>query len=176
MSENRQDARGTPGSERVREKRGASDGAMRLCFTVSMRVLGFALFALLATACSGVTTSGSSAAQQPLGALEGGSCPYPAGVQVDSSPSESGCFGGPPGQSCLVSNGALILEDGGVSGGTESCKSLCGASQYELTCRTVTASGVVASSIPDPDPVLGCQVIVSPTPSNVLFYCCPCAN
>jgi hypothetical protein len=171
----RQGQKKTPGAEE--DAGGLPTEAIRSCFTVGMRGFAFVLLALLATACSGATTPGSSAAQQPLGALEGGSCQYPAGVQVDSSPSGSGCFGGPPAQICIVSNVATINgEDGGVSGGTESCKSLCGAYQYELTCRTATASGVVASSIPDPDPVFGCQIIPGPTPSNVLFYCCPCAN
>jgi hypothetical protein len=71
-----------------------------------------------------------------------------------------------------VSNGATVTSDGGVENGTETCKSQCAASEYELTCN----SGSTLGSIPDPDPLLKCQPIVEPTPSALLFYCCPCAN
>ena len=47
----------------------------------------------------------------------------------------------------------MNLDDGGVSGGTEPCQSLCGASQYEMTCRSV---GVVCA-IPNPASSLGCK-------------------
>jgi hypothetical protein len=133
----------------------------------------FALLAVLATACSGVANSGSTSSNQGLAAQDGGTCHYPAGVDVNSSPSGPGCFGGPARQICQVSNGATInAEDGGVSGGTESCKSLCGASQYEMTCSAAAVNAVS----PDPDSALGCQVIPIPTPSSTLFYCCPCAD
>lgn len=98
---------------------------------------------------------------------DGGSCRYPGNVQVCSDPAGPGCFAHAPGQICLVSNGATILPDGGVSGGTESCNSICGASQYEMTCMDTDAA---------PDPSLGCQLIPIPTPSCCLYYCCPCAE
>ena len=98
---------------------------------------------------------------------DGGSCRYPKNVQVCSDPAGSGCFAHAPGQICLVSNGATILPDGGVSGSTESCKSICGASQYEMTCMDTDAA---------PDPSLGCQLIPIPTPSCCLYYCCPCVE
>src|SRR5664279_3618267 len=94
-------------------------------------------------------------------------------VVVNSNPSGSGCFASPPAQICQVSNGATInLADGGVTGGTESCSSLCGPSQYEMTCRGAAPMGTV----PNLDPSLGCQVIPIPTPSSTLFYCCPCSG
>ena len=99
-------------------------------------------------------------------------CRYPANASTDDG-SMSGCHAGRPGQICEVSNGATVnIEDGGVSGGTESCKSLCGAGQYELTCTSAGISGPIA----DPDTSLGCVIIPIPTPSDALFYCCPCAN
>jgi hypothetical protein len=98
---------------------------------------------------------------------DGGSCAYPAGVVAETDAANSGCFAHVPGQICEVSNGATVLPDGGVSGGTESCHSLCGASEYEMTCQ-FTNTG--------PDPSLGCTVIPIPTPSCCLYYCCPCAE
>jgi hypothetical protein len=126
----------------------------------------FAALALCVSACSGATTSTSSSSNQQADGVEGGACNYPASVEVNADPTGSGCFAKTPGQICQVSNGATILLDGGVSGGTESCQSMCGASQYEMTCRNVSG----------PADSLGCQVIPIPTPANVLFYCCPCAG
>jgi hypothetical protein len=135
-----------------------------------MRGSSYVLFVLLAGACSGTGALGTSS-QKQLGATDGETCKYPAGVDVNSSPSGSGCFAGPAGQSCEVSNGATVNADGAVSGGTESCKPLCGASQYELTCMSP-----VGQIAPDPDSALNCQIIPLPTPSGTLFYCCPCAD
>jgi|CZKU01.1.fsa_nt_gi hypothetical protein len=113
---------------------------------------------------------GCSSSSTP--AQTGGACAYPANVETDRDASSEGCFARPPASICQVSNGATILADGGVENGTETCQSLCSAGQYELTCR----SAGIASAIPDPDSSLGCQVIPIPTPSNALFYCCPCAG
>jgi hypothetical protein len=136
-----------------------------LCFTPEVRIYAFAL---LAAGCSGKVVSGGSESNQQTEAQEGGSCQYPANVDVNSDPSSSGCFAGPAKQICEVSNGATVnAEDGGVSGGTESCRSLCGPSQYGMTCMGANS---------DPDPSLGCQVIPIPTPSCCLYYCCPCAE
>jgi hypothetical protein len=126
-----------------------------------------AALAVLTVACSGAVSPGSSSSKE-----EGGTCHYPPSV-ADSDASSSGCFARPPGQICQVSNGASVnLDEGGVTGGTETCQSLCGASQYEMTCRSV---GVVGA-IPDPASSLGCKVIPLPTPPTALFYCCPCAG
>jgi hypothetical protein len=56
--------------------------------------------------------------------------------------------------------------------GDASCQPACGASDYSLTCTGASAFG----SIPEPDATLGCTVLPVPTPSSVLFYCCPCAS
>ncbi|HSY25516.1 MAG TPA: hypothetical protein VK841_25525 [Polyangiaceae bacterium] len=135
-----------------------------------MRGSSYVLFALLAGACSG-TGALATSSQDQLGATDGETCKVPAGVAVQASPSGSGCFAGPAGQICEVSNGATVNADGAVSGGTESCKSLCGASEYELTC-----AGPIVQNAPVPDSALNCQVIPLPTPSGVLYYCCPCAD
>jgi hypothetical protein len=42
---------------------------------------------------------------------------------------------------------------------------LCSASQYMESCYGASM----------PDASLSCTVVPIPTPSNVLFYCCPCA-
>ena len=126
----------------------------------------FVLLPFLIAACSGATAPGTSEA-------DGGTCNYPASVVVDTNPSGSGCFASPPGQICQVSNGATInLTDGGATEGTQSCSSLCGRSRYEMTCRGTAPIG----TIPSIDPSLDCQVIPIPTPSNTLFYCCPCVT
>jgi hypothetical protein len=67
---------------------------------------------------------------------------------------------------CVVSNGSTINVDGGVSGGSESCASLCSLSQYELDC----------AGDAQPDPTLGCTVIPLPTPAGYTDNCCPCAE
>ena len=139
-----------------------------------MRIFGLGISVLLANACSGTGAHGTySATEQQLVAIDGGSCTYPSGVEINSSPSGSGCFAHPPGQICQVSNGATVnAADGAVSGGTETCKSLCGASEYELTCNGAAVNAIA----PEPDSALGCQTIPIPTPSSTLSYCCPCAD
>jgi hypothetical protein len=128
-----------------------------------MRIFAFALL----VACSGKVLSDGSASNQQAEAEEAGACHYPANVDVSSEPSGSGCFAGPAKQICEVSNGATVLPNGGVSGGTESCRSLCGPSEYEMTCMGSASS---------PDPSLGCQVIPIPTATCCLYYCCPRAE
>jgi hypothetical protein len=62
--------------------------------------------------------------------------------------------------------------DGGVSGCLASAGgNICTSSQYTLTCH-----GSGASPPSAPDPALQCSVAAVPTPSNVLFYCCPCSG
>ena len=128
-----------------------------------MRTIEATFFAvMIVVGCGG----GNKTSQDPA-------CHYPASADTDGDGSMSGCHAGPPGQICGVSNGATINgEDGGVSGGTESCQGICSAGQYELTCMSTGMSG----TIPDPASSLNCQIIPIPTPSNALFYCCPCAN
>ena len=58
--------------------------------------------------------------------------------------------------------------DGGLSGCLPSVGgNLCATAQYTLTCHGQTGSAV-------PDPALQCTVVPVPTPSGVLYYCCPC--
>jgi len=81
---------------------------------------------------------------------DGGACAYPTGVVAETDAANPGCFAHVPGRICEVSNGAIVTLDGGVLDGTESCSSLCGASQYEMTCQFTNAA---------PDPSLGCTII-----------------
>jgi hypothetical protein len=74
---------------------------------------------------------------------------------------------------CEVPSGTTILADGGANG-PETCTDACSPTEYALTCRG-TQSMEEIGNIPDPDPSLKCAVIPIPTPSNELFYCCPCA-
>jgi hypothetical protein len=133
---------------------------------------------LISEGCQYVTISGSSTTRQTteaywnllaqnLGVSEasffslasttaqadGGTCQYPPNVSVraDGGVTAAGCFAGPSAQIC---------------DGVNSCRPICDSSQYEMSCYD-------GSSL---DAALGCQIIPIPTPSNVLFYCCPCAN
>jgi hypothetical protein len=129
---------------------------------VSVRPLVLvAIGALVAAACSASSSSVEGA----------GACMYPV-IQTDSDSSDARCTAGPSGQSCEVSNGATVLADGGVENGTETCHPLCGPGKFELSCQSAGMFG----PIPAPVSSLGCQIIPEPTPSNSLFYCCPCAN
>jgi hypothetical protein len=56
-----------------------------------------------------------------------------------------------------------------------SCKPICASSQYQMACRGA-ATPPLTAPLPTPDPSLGCEVIGIPTPSGVLFYCCPCGH
>jgi hypothetical protein len=102
----------------------------------------------------------------------GGTCHYPVGVETEPDGSAGfGCFAAPPGRLCAVSNGATVLADGGVKGGTESCQSICSGSDYQLTCTGMPTPG---ATVPSPDSSLGCSVVPLSTPSNTTIYCCPC--
>jgi hypothetical protein len=129
-----------------------------------MRVVAV-LLGLVVAACSGANTPTTASSDQNLDS-DGGICRYPAGVAIGSSVSGSECVAHPPGQICQVSNGATVnAADGAVTGGSETCHSLCGSSEYEMTC----------SETP-PDSSLGCKIIPIPTPSCCAFYCCPCSD
>jgi hypothetical protein len=49
--------------------------------------------------------------------------------------------------------------------GPSGCEDPCSASDIAVTCTGAT-----------PDSALGCTSITTPTPFNVLFFCCPCAK
>jgi hypothetical protein len=129
----------------------------------------YAVAWLFLVGCSGSNAAGGATPSQSQPVV----CAYPDSVQTDAGDSADGCFAGPPGKICQVSNGATVLPDGGVSGGSETCTPLCAGSQYELSCRSQQLTN---SQIPSPDPTLNCQAIAIPTPSNALFWCCPCAQ
>ncbi|HEY4159695.1 MAG TPA: hypothetical protein VGM29_16405 [Polyangiaceae bacterium] len=132
-----------------------------------MRDIGVAFCLLmLAVGCSASSAGGSG--QGP--ANTEATCHYPSGVSTDAS--APGCHAVDSAKICQVSNGATVLPDGGVTGGTETCQSVCATGDYELTCLGSDPLGPV----PAPLPSLGCQVVPLPTPSNELFYCCPCAS
>jgi hypothetical protein len=131
----------------------------------------------LAAGCGGIASSGgtssgtggqasSAPGEDDAAAADAAACVYPAGADTFVAASSSGCTPSAAHQICQVSNGATILPDGAVSGGTETCKSLCPAAQYELTCQGAA----------DPAASLACNVIPIPTPSDILFYCCPCGG
>jgi len=65
-----------------------------------------------------------------------------------------GCFASPSSMLCSPSQ----------------CQSLCAAGQTPVTCMGSGPTGV----IPAPDSSAGCTIVPLPTPSNELFYCCPC--
>jgi hypothetical protein len=62
--------------------------------------------------------------------------------------------------------------DGGQICGPSGCSPLCSGSTFELTC----SGGSPLNPPPAVDATLGCTVVPVPTPSDVLFYCCPCAK
>lgn len=83
-------------------------------------------------------------------------CKAPAGISPASDTAAPGCNADPAFQICSTSG----------------CKSACAESELPVACTGASTVG----TIPAPDAALGCTVIAIPTPSNVLFYCCPCAN
>jgi hypothetical protein len=116
-------------------------------------------------ACNGsASDAGGDAADSGNGG-EGNDCRYPPGSDTSSAAGDAGFVGCRPGP-------AMTLCEQSSSGPT-SCHSLCGASEYTLTCNS---GGIEITPIPEPDSSLNCSVIPIPTPTNMLFYCCPCAQ
>jgi len=76
------------------------------------------------------------------------------------------------GASCRVPAAANTFA-GGDAGATGCLPStggnVCSSSQYTLSCYGT-------APIPPPDGTLRCSIALIPTPSNVLFYCCPCGS
>jgi hypothetical protein len=122
---------------------------MRLASIVAVVFLSLSSALALSVGCGGDPLSTGS----QVGSL---SCQSPAGVSEAPDAAVAGCFRSSF-QICSTST---------------SCKPACAASDYSMTCSGAGAFG----SIPEPDATLGCTVIPVPTPSDVLFYCCPCAN
>ena len=102
----------------------------------------------------------------------GSTCKVPPGA----STYDAGAPGtGDAGDAAAASDGApdgSQSNEGGAPAATgcepHTGSNLCSSTQYELTCH-----GTLASSTPAPS--LGCSIVTSPTPPDVLFYCCPCA-
>ena len=130
------------------------------------------------------TGCGSNTANSPTEAdaaspsiVDAGACSWPASVTSSGDASTSGCWAKPTFNICEVpSGGSVNAQDGTIRGPdgqvvTDACKDACSASEYALTC---TGETMMPSSIPSPASSLGCTVIPVPTPSNALFYCCPC--
>ena len=106
------------------------------------------------------------------------SCPWPASADTLGDASAGGCKPRPAFDICTVPNGSLVDVDGDIFGPNGqpvigACQDACTSSEYALDC---IGASPPAGGIPDPDPALGCKVIPIPTPSNALFYCCPCTN
>jgi len=74
--------------------------------------------------------------------------------QARPDPATPGCFANPSSMLCSPTG----------------CQSLCAGGQTPVTC---TRSGQTGP-IPAPDAGAGCTIVAIPTPSNELFYCCPC--
>jgi len=84
----------------------------------------------------------------------GGACWPPAASNPDAG-SGSGCVPQPTFEIC--------------EGSPKKCHDACTAAEYALTC-----TGTDPGTIPDPPSSLDCKSITIPTPSNQLYYCCPC--
>jgi hypothetical protein len=121
---------------------------MRLPSRAAVVFLSLSSALALSVACGGDRLDGSS----QVGSL---TCQSPPGVSVASDAAAAGCFR----TAFQICN-------------TMSCQSACSASDYALSCTGASAFG----SIPEPDASLGCKVLPVPTPSDLLIYCCPCAN
>jgi hypothetical protein len=109
------------------------------------------------------------------GTVEGeliSACSWPSAA--DTFDAGEGCLPKSMFDICQVPSGSIILADGGIltpDGGTAVCSDYCSPSEYALTC---SSTGGPQTPIPSPDSSLDCTVIPIPTPSNALFWCCPC--
>jgi hypothetical protein len=124
--------------------------------------------------------SGSEVASTADGTTDAdaGACAWPASVTQIGDASTAGCWAQATFNICEVPSGGTVNgQDGTITGAdgkpvTNACHNACSASEYALTC----AAEVQSHPIPSPDGSLGCKAIPVPTPSNQLFYCCPCAG
>jgi len=98
----------------------------------------------------------------------------PAAANTYSSSSGAGCLPRSMLQICAVPDGSILHADGSIttpSGQTiAACHPACPFSEYYLECN---AGPQLGAEIPAPADALGCRVVPLPTPSSVLFYCCP---
>jgi hypothetical protein len=81
------------------------------------------------------------------------------------------------GKACVYPPGSDTATDAGngsfVGCRPEPTSNMCDPSSYAMTCL---GSGIMPVSISQPASGLNCKVVTIPTPSNTLFYCCPCAG
>jgi hypothetical protein len=124
--------------------------------------------------------TGTSLCQQegPIAiTFDAGMCSWPSSLTSSGDASTVGCWANQTHNICKVPNGGSFnAQDGTIRGPdgqvvTDACQDVCLASEYALRC---TGDWMMPASIPSPDASLGCTIIPVPTPSNVLFYCCPC--
>jgi hypothetical protein len=99
-------------------------------------------------ACTPGQDGGATPSEAGVSDGDGGMCRWPAAANTFTS-ADAGLSG------CLPSTGG----------------NLCASPQFTLTCH---GNGTSAPSVPDP--ALKCTVVPVPTPSGVLFYCCPCSG
>jgi hypothetical protein len=85
-------------------------------------------------------------------------CTWPPSANTTDGGSGPGCVPQPEFKIC--------------EGSPTNCHDACTATEYSLTC---TGSGD-PDTIPNPPASLDCNAIAIPTPSNQLYYCCPCAK
>jgi len=90
----------------------------------------------------------------PAPSNDAGSCTWPANLTPGSDESAVGCWAH------------------AVTGGADGGAFTCSLAEYSLDC--VGAMSASTMSIPAPDSSLGCRILPLPTPSNRLYYCCPC--
>jgi hypothetical protein len=106
-------------------------------------------------------------------------CSWPAEADTFSDAGGTGCQPQPAFNDCTVPNGGSVEADGAIVAADGApvrgaCRDLCSASEYSLTCSGPVPSPGTSGGIPSPAASLGCTIIPIPTPSNALFYCCPC--
>lgn len=132
-------------------------------------------------ACAGKTSSTStgSSGNQQTNQTAGGqtipACTWPPGADTYSDASATGCRPRSVFEICGVPNGSVVYPDGAVvspDGAPAQCSDACSATDYSLSCIGDGETG----NIPSPDPSLDCTIVPVPTPSDVLFYCCPCGS
>lgn len=68
---------------------------------------------------------------------------------------------------CYADGTTQICQQGG------SCSDLCSDGEETVTC---TSGSEMSGTIPAPPESAGCMIVTIPTPSNALFYCCPCGT
>lgn len=151
-----------------------------LRFPAMTRHLKFVAILLPLVGCGSGEDGGTDAqSESATAALDGGACVWPASVTQTDDAGAVGCWARATFNICQVPNGGSVnAQDGTITGPdgkpvTNACHDACSGSEYALTCTSAT---LLSAPIPVPDVSLGCSVIPIPTPSDALFYCCPCGQ